>query len=126
MMRPWCFLNLVCLLGFFFSKGVRALVLARERGVKVVVDVDPLKVVWVDGWSGNKGAKMESNQCNVGFECVIANCARKLSREEARDIEDPRVFRKFAEFCFCLGLSIVSFEKDNVKLMKRMKEKKDC
>ena len=89
-------------------------------------DVCSLKVVWVDRWPGNEGAEMELNECNVGSECSLANYAGDLGREEAADIEDPWVFGKFAEFCFCLGLSIVGLEKDIVKLMKGMKEKREC
>ena len=102
------------------------MVLAGERCVEAVVDVDPLKVVWVDRWPGDEGVEMESDECNVGSECALANCAGELGQEEASDIEDPWVFRKFAEFCFCLGLSTIGFEKAIVKLMKGMKAKKEC
>ena len=106
--------------------GARAIALARERSVEKMDDVDLLKVVWVDRWPGNKGAEMESYECNIGSECALVDCAGDLGREEARDIEDPWVFGKFADFCFRLWLSTVGFEKDIVKLMKRMKEKREC
>ena len=97
-----------------------------ERSVEIVDDVNSLKVVWVDRWPGHKRVEMELDECNFGSKCALADCAGDLGREEARDIEDPWVFRKFVEFCFCLGLSIVGFEKDIVKLMKGMKEKREC
>ena len=60
------------------SRGVKAMVLAGERSVEAVDDVDQLKVMWDDGWLGNEGAEMESDECNIGSKCALANRERDL------------------------------------------------